>query len=140
MLRYVCLTRGGRARGALGWLRRAVAPSVARAGSAPLALPAPLPTRALRGRHTLPSFSLYVCVLSPQPASGGRKIAGWEWSFIVFVGAIVWGGVAISRQPSQAPIYEWARDEAEERLRRRILGLPVEFGYNYAALRGELLT
>ncbi|KAA0147445.1 hypothetical protein FNF27_06694 [Cafeteria roenbergensis] len=73
--------------------------------------------------------------LGEKPVRGGRKIAGWEWSFIVFVGAIVWAGVAISKQPSQAPIYEWARDEAEERLRRRILGLPVEFGYNYAALR-----
>lgn len=30
---------------------------------------------------------------------------------------------------------DWARDEAEERIRRRVQGLPVEFGKNYAALR-----
>ena len=76
-------------------------------------------------------------LLRSQPSAGGRKITGWEISFFLLVGAIVWGGVAITRQPSQAPIYEWARDEAEERLRRRLQGMPVEFGYNYAALRGE---
>lgn len=43
----------------------------------------------------------------------------------------------IANQPSSAPIYDWARDEAEERLRRRLQGLPVEFGFNYAALRGK---
>lgn len=30
---------------------------------------------------------------------------------------------------------DWAKDEAEERLKRRESGLPVKFGYNYAALR-----
>lgn len=30
---------------------------------------------------------------------------------------------------------DWAKDEAEERLRRRKEGLPVRFGENYAAAR-----
>jgi hypothetical protein len=68
---------------------------------------------------------------------GGRKIEGWEWSFFILAAAVLYGVVQMARKPSHTPIYDWARDEAEERLRRRLEGLPVEFGYNYAALRGE---
>jgi len=43
------------------------------------------------------------------------------------------GAGALYRQNTNP--HDWARDEAEERNRRRAAGLPVEFGVNYAALR-----
>jgi hypothetical protein len=49
------------------------------------------------------------------------------------VGALLVVALMVAR-PSSNP-HDWARDEAEERMRRRDAGLPVVFGVNYAAIR-----
>jgi hypothetical protein len=59
----------------------------------------------------------------------------WEWTFwtvCLVLGVGLW---KFSDSARKADITQWARDEAEERIRRRAQGLPVEFGMNYAALR-----
>ena len=73
---------------------------------------------------------------SSQPLAAGetRKWAHWEGSYYAIWAAIVLATVAYYNIPNTNPA-DWARDEAEERIRRRIQGLPVEYGVNYAALR-----
>lgn len=63
-----------------------------------------------------------------------REWPGWEKaSYIVFFWLIM-GPIIYVNLPN-TNIMDWARDEAEERVRRRLRGEPVEYGMNYAALR-----
>jgi hypothetical protein len=55
---------------------------------------------------------------------------------------LVWAGLfatfyLVRNVAPNTNMKDWARDEAEERFRRREAGLPVEFGQNYAVLKAE---
>ena len=58
----------------------------------------------------------------------------WEGSFYLYAATLAAAGFAYPYLPS-TDITDWARDEAEERAARRLKGLPVEYGVNYAALK-----
>lgn len=70
----------------------------------------------------------------------GRPTYSWEYPsyFIVFGGTILFTIINIYKPEMR--IQAWAKDEAEERTRRRNAGLEVEFGHNYfqERLRDEM--
>lgn len=73
------------------------------------------------------------------PAEGeSRKWFYWEPSYYLVWAGLIFALVMGYRAPET--IQDWARDEAEERIRRRIQGQPVEYGYNYATYVVELDT
>ena len=54
---------------------------------------------------------------------------------MLVLGGIIWTMFVAKNVVPNTSIKDWARDEATERMRRRELGLPVKYGYNYAVLR-----
>lgn len=68
---------------------------------------------------------------------GQTKFTAEDWS-VVFVlagtAAAVFAGMKLV--PNTA-LKDWARDEAEERLRRRAQGKDVQYGVSYAGLRAH---
>lgn len=57
----------------------------------------------------------------------------WEGSYWAFMASIGLIAVVYPNLPN-TDVTDWARDEAEARARRRLAGLEVEYGMNYAAL------
>lgn len=53
---------------------------------------------------------------------------------MLFLGGTLAVYLAAQYAPNTNP-HDWARDEAEERMRRRSAGQDVVFGVNYAAIR-----
>jgi hypothetical protein len=81
-------------------------------------------------RHTL------VLDLTPFPhlQHDSHEDESWKGpTYLCIAGCVFLAGASFFRK-STSP-YDWARDEAEERLRRRDAGLPVEYGVNYAGVR-----
>ena len=62
-----------------------------------------------------------------------RGAADYSYVF-VWVGLLGTMYLASTAVPNTS-MKDWAKDEAEERLRRREAGLDVKFGLNYAVLR-----
>ena len=61
----------------------------------------------------------------------GRKRELWEWpTYIIVFGSMFWF-TAFNVYGPDTRIQPWARAEAEERMRRREAGEPVEFGRVY---------
>eukprot|EP01138_Halocafeteria_seosinensis_P016292 gb/GECG01016622.1/.p1 GENE.gb/GECG01016622.1/~~gb/GECG01016622.1/.p1 ORF type:complete len:201 (+),score=26.19 gb/GECG01016622.1/:1-603(+) len=69
----------------------------------------------------------------PPPEGQSRQWFYWEPSYYLVWAGLIFALVMGYRAPET--IQDWARDEAEERIRRRIQGQPVEYGYNYATFR-----
>jgi len=74
-------------------------------------------------------------LLQPLPEGESRKLDIWEIPFWIVVVCTLGLPLIVSNQRGSPSLYDWARDEAEERIRRRLDGKSVEYGYNYAALR-----
>ena len=56
----------------------------------------------------------------------------WEFPYYLLMGGGFLLAIVGEWNRSDRRILSWARDEAEERRRRRAEGLDVEFGHNYA--------
>ena len=88
------------------------------------------------GAAEIHSDNAHTQLANTQPLAPGqvRKPEFWEasaWMMLLALLALPFATTAVPNGSMQ----DWARDEAEERIRRRIQGLPVQFGKNYAALR-----
>lgn len=70
-----------------------------------------------------------------MPEGEQRKLEVWEIPFWIVVACTLGLPFIVSNTRGSPSLYDWARDEAEERIRRRLDGKTVEYGYNYAALR-----
>ena len=61
-------------------------------------------------------------------------VESWEKYHWIFLGSSFAMYLLSQYLPNTDP-HDWARDEAEERVRRRAAGQEVVYGVNYAALR-----
>jgi hypothetical protein len=63
---------------------------------------------------------------------GPKETYDWEFPYYLLMGGGFALAIAGEWMRSDRRVLSWARDEAEERRRRRADGLEVETGYNYA--------
>ena len=61
-----------------------------------------------------------------------RKMFDWEFPYYLLMGGGFLLAIVGEWNRSDRRVLSWARDEAEERRRRRAEGLDVEIGHNYA--------
>lgn len=82
---------------------------------------------------------IILCIVSAAPAlqqghEGHRHVESWEAYHWLFLGGTLAVYLLAQYSPNTNP-HAWARDEAEERMRRQGEGKEVLYGVNYAAIR-----